>query len=542
MEALEVDDALRTELQQILATSGRLSLLAHLRTMGVSKRSQTSVANLVCRSSAQSESTLPALAEAAPAGASAAAPKHPKYTCAAYADACAIPSQQLHSLMAELVTAYQQPTFQSTFLATLQADAAATNTIVRAAQAPVLARHGFSADEAGLDAFRAIVHRRIAEGDRRVLALANEGRRLLRMKPISAPPASAEGLLQGLAQKHQREAGSTEQRARMRRAVATGELLPPELTELLLRDAGALCIDSVVLALVTMASQVPLAALVGRPASPCPLDFATPPAPAILFERCVLESRPAVLRGAADEANFPPLRLFADYEYVRRRCGHRHVPYRSYGASDADGRRHFVTKSETCLPLSAFLDAVEACEADGGDMPFYVGGVPLATEVPELSEDVLAAPFRLPELYGECFGPLIETGAYTYWGAGRNVTTLHYDTYENLLLCVTGTKRLWLYPPSDTPFLYPIVAGDTVSRSAAPCFKRFEELPSELQATYPLFARARPIEVNLAPGDVLYLPACMWHCVEGSCERNMILSWWFARHEGKRPAQAVPTC
>jgi ribosomal protein L16 Arg81 hydroxylase len=37
-------------------------------------------------------------------------------------------------------------------------------------------------------------------------------------------------------------------------------------------------------------------------------------------------------------------------------------------------------------------------------------------------------------------------------------------------------------------------------------------------------------QVRLVAGDVLYLPACWWHCVEGSAERNMILNWWVDRH------------
>ena len=50
---------------------------------------------------------------------------------------------------------------------------------------------------------------------------------------------------------------------------------------------------------------------------------------------------------------------------------------------------------------------------------------------------------------------------------------------------------------------------------------------------YPLFEYAVPLEVNLQAGDALYLPACWWHCVEGSERRNMILSWWFKLHDDK---------
>ena len=109
----------------------------------------------------------------------------------------------------------------------------------------------------------------------------------------------------------------------------------------------------------------------------------------------------------------------------------------------------------------------------------------------------------------------------------------HFDPYENLLMCVSGTKRLWLFPPADAPSLYPIPGRADASRSAAPPFKRHAELPSAMRDAYPRLAGARPLEVRLAAGDLLYLPACWWHCVEGSRERNMILNWWFRLHADK---------
>lgn len=127
---------------------------------------------------------------------------------------------------------------------------------------------------------------------------------------------------------------------------------------------------------------------------------------------------------------------------------------------------------------------------------------------------------------------LTPQGVYTYFGCDRNVTSTHYDRSENLLICIAGTKRLWLYPPSDASNLYPASASDA-SRSAAPPFQAFEQLTPKLKAAYPNLAHARPVEANLRPGDMLYLPACWWHCVEGSRERNMILNWWFALHPTK---------
>ena len=109
----------------------------------------------------------------------------------------------------------------------------------------------------------------------------------------------------------------------------------------------------------------------------------------------------------------------------------------------------------------------------------------------------------------------------------------HFDTSENLMLCVCGSKRLWLYPPSDTPYVYPAAQKERTSRADVPPFCRVHELPHELRETFAAVAHASPVEVVLRAGDLLYLPAGWWHCVEGSTERNMILNWWYFVHPQK---------
>ena len=163
--------------------------------------------------------------------------------------------------------------------------------------------------------------------------------------------------------------------------------------------------------------------------------------------------------------------------------------------------------------------------------------MPLKAELPELDEDICCAPTCPKRALGACFGDQVPAGTFTYFGCDRNVTSTHFDRAENLLLCVYGSKRLWLYPPSDAPFLYP--AGKDASRSAAPPFQRYADLEPRVQGTFPQLVHASPIEANLVAGDVLYLPSCWWHCVEGSRERNMILNWWMSLHPKKSKADGT---
>ena len=51
-------------------------------------------------------------------------------------------------------------------------------------------------------------------------------------------------------------------------------------------------------------------------------------------------------------------------------------------------------------------------------------------------------------------------------------------------------------------------------------------------------ADCHPAQVDLAAGDLLYLPACWWHCVQGCRDRNLILNWWHELHPSKVDGRA----
>eukprot|EP00811_Abedinium_folium_P001291 NODE_11180_length_1302_cov_12.258723.p3 GENE.NODE_11180_length_1302_cov_12.258723~~NODE_11180_length_1302_cov_12.258723.p3 ORF type:complete len:202 (-),score=41.88 NODE_11180_length_1302_cov_12.258723:221-826(-) len=190
------------------------------------------------------------------------------------------------------------------------------------------------------------------------------------------------------------------------------------------------------------------------------------------------------------------------------------------------------------MPFMGFIEALEEHARSGKVPPYYVGKVPLRAELPEVAEEIEAAPSCPRRVLGSCFGAHIKEGVFTYLGAGRNTTSVHFDGHENLLLCLRGTKRLHLYPPSDACCLYPV---NDYTRSSVLPFVGFEQLSPEMQSRYALVSRARPLEILVEAGDLFYLPTCWWHCVEGSDGINMILNWWFSLHADKvAAARAMP--
>lgn len=80
----------------------------------------------------------------------------------------------------------------------------------------------------------------------------------------------------------------------------------------------------------------------------------------------------------------------------------------------------------------------------------------------------------------------------------------HFDVMDNLLAQVTGHKRVVLWPPEQDENLY--VSG---SSSQVECVDRWND------EEFPLFRQAVPhrTECELAPGEVLYIPALWFHNV-----------------------------
>ena len=86
----------------------------------------------------------------------------------------------------------------------------------------------------------------------------------------------------------------------------------------------------------------------------------------------------------------------------------------------------------------------------------------LASEIKQQSDlnHVAFIPFldRL-SLFSDCDLPQILNGRQLnsvnlWYSYGKIHTGLHFDDYENILVVVKGNKRIFLYPPSETKFLY----------------------------------------------------------------------------------------
>jgi len=132
---------------------------------------------------------------------------------------------------------------------------------------------------------------------------------------------------------------------------------------------------------------------------------------------------------------------------------------------------------------------------------------------------------QFPELLADAGRPTlldatkVVTVSNLWIGAAGCKSPLHHDFLDNFLVQVSGRKRVHLFAPSDTPSLYPATGQNMPHCSRINVFD-----PDD--ASFPLYRRAQPAIVEIAAGDVLYIPLHWWHAVESLTESISLNYWW----------------
>ena len=111
------------------------------------------------------------------------------------------------------------------------------------------------------------------------------------------------------------------------------------------------------------------------------------------------------------------------------------------------------------------------------------------------------------------------------WYGTRTRIAAHNDLPRNLACVAAGRRRFTLFPPSQTPNLYPgpiehTPAGRPVSMVdfAEPDLVRFPRF-AEAMATAQV--------AELESGDALFVPSMWWHHVEAPTGVNLLVNYWW---------------
>lgn len=111
------------------------------------------------------------------------------------------------------------------------------------------------------------------------------------------------------------------------------------------------------------------------------------------------------------------------------------------------------------------------------------------------------------------------------WLGNQCRVAAHYDFPNNLACCLSGQRRFTLFPPNQAQNLYVGPIDFTPSGQAI----SLVDFANPDFATYPRFkhALAASINIDLAPGDALFIPSMWWHHVESLDDFNVLVNYWW---------------
>lgn len=201
-----------------------------------------------------------------------------------------------------------------------------------------------------------------------------------------------------------------------------------------------------------------------------------------------IPQRPVIFEDLS--ADWPAVQKWS-LEYFREKAGEVVVPL--YDGTPAKGRENSHGPSKK-LKLSEYIDILESGPTDLRMFFFN-----LLQNCPELLDD-----FSYPDLGVKFFKklPVLFVG-----GEGSSVV-MHYDMdlANNFHFNFVGRKRVLLYPPEETKYLYKVpysIVSMEIIDMDAPDFNK-----------YPALAKAKGFEAVLEHGDAIFIPSKWWHYIK----------------------------
>lgn len=218
-----------------------------------------------------------------------------------------------------------------------------------------------------------------------------------------------------------------------------------------------------------------------------------------------------------------PARALWSADYFKRRFGRVELAVEVVeGGSLSDNAHFLAVKSRRTMRLDEYIDRA----ARRGDGVLYAAEQPLRKLFPEAARDLRPVPYLSRTLCA------LSGNTELLWiGSRGNASGLHFDELNNFNVQVVGRKRWVIFPRAQQPLLY---VPSTLRRShfspidyEAPDYERF-----------PKYREATPIEFDVEPGEVLFLPGGWVHHVrtlEFSINVNL---WWLTWAEALRHMRA----
>jgi len=209
------------------------------------------------------------------------------------------------------------------------------------------------------------------------------------------------------------------------------------------------------------------------------------------FKEFYALNRPVIITGMMDD--WPALSRW-HFGYLRERFGEREVEVQFGRNQDAN----YEVNQPKHKRNMRFADYVDLVQNSDQTNDFYMTANNSGRNkeaLAELWDDVVQLPSYLDGKPGNGF----------FWFGPRGTRTpFHHDLTNNFMAQVMGRKRIRLVPAVELGQIYNDLHCYTPVDGADIDYQRF-----------PLMRDAQVLDVELAPGEILFLPVGCWHYVEG---------------------------
>jgi len=247
------------------------------------------------------------------------------------------------------------------------------------------------------------------------------------------------------------------------------------------------------------------------------------------FEREIVpRGEPAVFRGMMNDWPVVQAGKESDEELARLlHSAATEEPFEAwFGAPGLDGQFNYNADfsgfnfERRLATLEQLLDLL--LRQRGAEQPYsmYAGGIPIRKHLPQLIPTI---PVPMLDMQRDTLISL--------WLGNRTHTATHWDQSQNLACVVAGRRRWTLFPPDQLKNLYvgPLdftLAGQPIS---------IVDVDEPDLKTFPRFTEAlkEARQVELTPGDALYLPAMWWHDVRSLEDFGALINFWW--RDGEPP-------
>ena len=247
------------------------------------------------------------------------------------------------------------------------------------------------------------------------------------------------------------------------------------------------------------------------------------------FEREIVpRGEPAVFRGMMNDWPVVQAGKESDEELARLlHSAATEEPFEAwFGAPGLDGQFNY-NADFSCFNFERRLATLEQLldlllRQRGAEQPYsmYAGGIPIRKHLPQLIPTI---PVPMLDMQRDTLISL--------WLGNRTHTATHWDQSQNLACVVAGRRRWTLFPPDQLKNLYvgPLdftLAGQPIS---------IVDVDEPDLKTFPRFTEAlkEARQVELTPGDALYLPAMWWHDVRSLEDFGALINFWW--RDGEPP-------